>query len=141
MAWLALARMLVRAVRFGRWRTWLGRRISPPERMPAAALGATLPARQVARAVDRGAARLPGDSRCLPQAMAVHWMLRRRGLGSLLLVGVRPGARRGNPDDLHAWVIHADDVVIGGDGERFAPLAAFEWIEPGGSSSARLRGV
>lgn len=126
--------MLVREVRFGRWRRWLGRPVKPPAFEPGAASEANAPARRLARAVERAAARLPGDSRCLPQAMALHWMLRRRGLGGALVMGVKPGARRGGLDDLHAWVVREGEVLIGAADLPYRALFA-------AASHDRLRSV
>jgi hypothetical protein len=111
--WLVLARVLVGGIRFGRWRRWLGRPVAPPGFEPEATPQGNLRARRLARVVERAAARLPGESRCLPQAMALHWLLRRRGLGGVLVMGVKPGAGRGGLDDLHCWVVRDGEVLIG----------------------------
>lgn len=44
----------------------------------------------------------PVRTTCLRQALAVHWMLRRRGLQPQLLLGV--GRLEGAAPDMHAWV-------------------------------------
>jgi hypothetical protein len=56
--------------------------------------------------------------------MALHWMLRRRGLGSVLQVGIRPGAARGGLEDLHAWVTRSGEILIGHSADRHLPLFA-----------------
>lgn len=124
MAWLILARLLVARVRFGRWRPWLGIPASPQAGDATLRLDTNLAQRRLARAVVRAAGRLPGESRCLAQAMALHWMLRRRNLGGVLHVGVLPGEARGTLDDLHAWVTRSGEVLIGADDKPHSALYA-----------------
>jgi hypothetical protein len=54
--------------------------------------------------------------------MALHWMLTRRGRQTTLVIGVLPGPRRGQLDDLHAWVELGGEVLIGSSPEPFAVL-------------------
>lgn len=125
MTWLVLARFLIARVPFGHWRSWLGTPVAPLADDPDLRLEANLAARRLARAVVRAAGRLPGRSRCLAQAMALQWMLRRRGLDGVLHIGVLPGSARGTLDDLHAWVVRHGEVVIGADaGPHHALFAA-----------------
>ena len=129
MAWLILARVLVAQVRFGRWRPWLGTPVAPQPGDTMLRLDANLAQRRLARAVVRAARRLPGESRCMAQAMALHWMLRRRILGGVLHIGVLPGAVRGTLDDLHAWVTRAGEVLIGADDKPHSALYAAAYTE------------
>lgn len=77
-------------------------------------------AKRVGYVIGAGAARLPWHPNCLPQALAAHRMLRRRGIPSRLHLGVAAGR------EAHAWVTVGDRAVIGAAGrERFVPLAAF----------------
>ena len=122
--WLGLARLLVARVRFGRWRAWLGVPVAAGTRDPTLRLDDNLSRRRLARAVARGAARLPGESRCLAQAMALQWMLRRRGLGGVIHLGVLPGDKRGGLDDLHAWVTRSGEILVGASEEPHCPLFA-----------------
>ena len=57
---------------------------------------------RVARAVIKLLPRLPGDTRCLTQALVLVALLARRGIGSTLVIAVAPA------DELvaHAWVEH-----------------------------------
>jgi GNAT superfamily N-acetyltransferase len=126
---LIVARLLVATVPLAKWRRALGRRIDGPD-LPDPSedtepLAANLAARRLARAVGRGAARLPGETRCLARALALHAMLRRRGIGAILLIGVRPRAERGGLDDLHAWVLRNGEVLIGGNETGYVPLVGF----------------
>lgn len=124
MVWLGVARLLIARVTFGRWRAWLGVPVAAEPGNPALWLDDNLSRRRLARAVVRGAARLPGESRCLAQAMALQWMLRRRGLGGVIHLGVLPGDKRGGLDDLHAWVTHANEVLVGASEGPHCPLLA-----------------
>ena len=124
MALLVLARLLVAQVPFGRWRPWLGAPVTPQAGEPQLHLDANLAQRRLARAVVRAGLRLPGESRCLAQAMALQWMLRRRGLGGVIHLGVLPGDARGTLDDLHAWVTRLGEVLLGADDKAHVALLA-----------------
>ena len=124
MAWLILARLLIARVPFGRWRRWLGTPVVPPTDDPRLHLDANLAQRRLARAVERAAGRVPGESRCLARAMALHWMLRRRAMGGVLHIGVLPGSNRGSLDDLHAWVTRLGEVLIGASDQPHRALFA-----------------
>jgi Transglutaminase-like superfamily len=79
-------------------------------------------AARVGRTVARVARRVPSSPTCLPQALAVQRMLRRRGIPSRLHLGVTSPA----VGEAHAWVTVAERPVVGGAGiERYVPLAAF----------------
>lgn len=123
-ALLALARSLVAYVPLARWRRSLGRPAHGERGDPALRLAANLPARRLARAVERAARRLPGESLCLPRAMALQWMLRRRATDALLVIGVRPEQRRGGLDDLHAWIVRDGEILIGALPEMPVPIYA-----------------
>lgn len=67
--------------------------------------------REIAWAVNRLSALLPGTLNCLPQALTVQTMLRRRGTEGILRFGVKPtkdGAIRA-----HAWVEWEEKVLVG----------------------------
>lgn len=125
---LCAARLLIEVVNFGRWRGLLGR--TEPGRAGGRANEAdgAPPSRadnHIARTVTRVADRLPTHFKCLPRAMAVHWMLARRGRRCALVLAILPGAERGTVDDLHAWVELGSDVLIGASDAPYHPLARF----------------
>ena len=124
MAWLILARLLIARVPFGRWRKWLGTPVAPMTDDPQLHHDSNLAQRRLARAVARASARLPGESRCLARAMALHWMLRRRAMGGVLHIGVLPGSDRGSIDDLHAWVTRSGEILIGASDQPHRALFA-----------------
>lgn len=117
---LAAARLLVAGVRLGRWRHLLG-----PVATAAQARSASDGDRLLAKAVERASLYLPGQTKCLPQAMALHWMLRRRDRPAQLVIAVLPDAARGGVDDLHAWVACGDEILIGALDQPFQALARF----------------
>jgi hypothetical protein len=121
MAALMLARGLVRLVRFARWRRFLGSPDAEPPQ-PAQAPGE---AHRLARVVERGAYRLPGEALCLPRAMALAWMLRRRSWRPVLVIAIVPGHARGTLDDLHAWVELSGEILIGHSDLPHRPIARF----------------
>jgi len=60
---------------------------------------------------------------CLPRALAVQAMLRRRGIASRVCLGV---ARQGETLGAHAWVeVDGHTIVGAGDAGRFTLLAKF----------------
>lgn len=122
---LALARLLVTRIPLRRWRGLLG----PINPEPSTGSGADASTRLFARAVVRGAARLPFETKCLPRAIALHTMLRRSGHASQLVIGVRDShnrARKQGPlEDLHAWVETHGEIIIGALDEPFHPLVRF----------------
>lgn len=113
---ILVARFLVARVRFRHWRSLLGNIAGADEGAPCGVSDAGMAvARRCTHALRRAVARLPGTL-CLPQAMALQWMLRRRGVGALLFIGVAGhGARRGRLQDLHAW-LEADGMALLDDG-------------------------
>ena len=71
---------------------------------------------------------LPFRTRCLPQAVAAQWMLRRRGVRSRLVFGVRRGAEGSGQLEFHAWLMVGGECVVGGQEigsyTAFPPFAA-----------------
>ncbi len=117
---LAFARLLIAAVRFARWRKWLGDVAEDTAAHPAGRLD-----RYYARVVERAAGKLPFATKCLPRAIALHWMLHRRGRDSALVIAALPGAARGTRDDLHAWVERGGEILIGEPDQTYHRLARF----------------
>lgn len=98
---------------------------------------------KVGRVVRKVARRLPFRARCLPQAMAAQWMLRRRGIGSRLVFGTRRDTTPAASLEFHAWLIVSGECVIGAqEVETFRVLAPPETAgrRPGASASAAPRG-
>lgn len=109
---IGAAQLAVTLVPFHRWRGSLGTR---PSRLdedrplpPNAAEG-----QRTAAIVERAAQRMPFQTKCLPRAVALSWLLRRKNLPHSVVFAVRPADRRQLPDALHAWVEINGAKVIG----------------------------
>lgn len=106
---LCRARLLVAWVPFDRWRDRLGfaaAQADPPTHVAEAS--------RLAADVEWAARRLPFPTACLPRAMALSWMLRRRRIAHAVVIAVRPSQLRQSPDALHAW-LEVDGQKILGD--------------------------
>ena len=110
MADLCRARLLVSWVPFRLWREWLG----PSDNLPGE-IGAksASDARRFAANVDRAAERLPFQTKCLPRAMALSWMLRRERIQHAVVIAIRPAELRDAVDGLHAWIEVDRAKIIG----------------------------
>ena len=104
---LAAARVAVALLPFRLWRGRLG--LGGGE----AARSDTCAARRLARQVERGAWRLPIATKCLHRAMALSWLLRRKGVRHAVVFAVRPPELRDGEDALHAWVEAGGECLIG----------------------------
>lgn len=107
-------------------------RLLPFRRVAAAAArgeagGGTGDARAIARvrwAVEAWGRRVPWRAVCFQRGLAVHWMLRRRGIASLLHYGV--GRVESERLAAHVWVsVGGRDVIGGEEAPKFACLATF----------------
>lgn len=121
MALLAIARGLIALFRLNLWRGLLGEPLDEAHATPPPSKRARL----LAAAIERGAVRLPFTCKCLPRALALHWMLRRRGLPSQLVITVLDPAYRGEGENLHAWVETGGAILIGAIDRPYVPLARF----------------
>jgi hypothetical protein len=81
-------------------------------------------AKEVSWAVTRAARYVPFKAVCLPQAMAAHRMLGRRGVASVMHIGA--GTRQPRSLDAHAWLDAAGVEVTGYPiAERLTEIACF----------------
>lgn len=114
MAELLLAAALVRFVPIRVWRGHLGS-------LTDAAGAATSDtgnqhfkiARRRAWHVIRAASYFPFTVKCLPQAMVLQWQLRRRHIGSRLVIAMLKSGRSAAKDPYHAWVELSGIMVLG----------------------------
>lgn len=74
---------------------------------------------RVAYVIPRVAAYLPWRSDCLVQALAARRWLKRKGIPSTLRIGVK---RESGNFSSHAWLVHGDRIVTGGDISGYTPL-------------------
>jgi len=80
--------------------------------------------RSVRWAIIASARQVPWHAMCFQQGLAAQFMLRRRGIPSVLYYGAAPDDRKGLA--AHVWVRDGDVNVIGGEiASRFALLATF----------------
>ena len=107
MAALSWARLLVVAVPFSWWRDRLGCKESVDDTVPL------VEGQRLARQIEWAAERLPGEVKCLPQAMVLSWILRSNQIRHAVVFAVRPAGRRQQPDSLHAWVEIDGTTVLG----------------------------
>ena len=108
MAALGVARLMVTAIAFKRWRQTLGGTVA--ERLSGKP---PIDARRFAAHVEWAAKLLPFSTKCLPRAMALSWILRSRGIPHCFVFAVRPPDQRGLDDQLHAWVELDGEKILG----------------------------
>jgi len=113
---LAFARLRIRGQPFRKIAATLGAFVPPadPRIAQAKAPGPedqAKIARDVSWAITRAATHIPFEAVCLPQAMAAHAMLRRRGVDSVMHLGARKTEEK--PIDAHAWLDAAGVEVTG----------------------------
>lgn len=143
MTLLAVGGVLQRWVPIRRWSRALGEAVAVPpdwagrtvrEHVRGGRAGAARAEHEVRTAVVNGARRLPWRSTCLAEAFAAQVMLRRRGVGGVVVVGLR---RHGPAWDAHAWLVASSGVLTGGPAaEGFTATSVFE--VPGGLSARDL---
>jgi len=81
-------------------------------------------AKEISWAITRAARYTPFHALCLPQAIAAHAMLKRRGVGTVMRFGAAIGQEQ--ELDAHAW-LHAAGVEVTGYpvAERITEIACF----------------
>lgn len=126
--YLLTAWLLIAILRFGRWRKLLGPLVTTPSAQRRATTAPRPEDRRLALAVERACGRLaPIRFKCLPRAMAVHWMMRRRGRPCMLVLAILGAQARGTLDDLHAWAERDGAILIGESTLPYRILARFGW--------------
>jgi hypothetical protein len=88
-----------------------------PEALAEAAL--------IGKSVRTAAARLPGTTTCLAQALAAGLLLGRRGIDSTLYLGVARNAAERDGFEAHAWLRSGSLVVTGAENARYAAVASY----------------
>ncbi len=108
--YLLIARM---RVRFG---SLAKLREKPSPRFGGASAEPLDRARFWARRIERASQRLPGESKCLPRALALYWLLGTEGIATQLNVAIHAHDREGD-HALHAW-LERNGVMLIGDCDR-----------------------
>ena len=99
-----------------------GKRVVQPEREAASV-------RRVRWAILTVSSKVPLLNVCFPQALAAHFMLRRRGVSSTLYYGV---TRSGPKLEAHTWLKAGERLVVGGGpSPYYTVLASFPSGRPG----------
>lgn len=109
---LSTAQLTVSFVPFRRWREGLGTRNGDRSEAQLENSAVETGRREVA-VVERAAERLPFPTKCLPRAVALSWLLRRKDLPHTIVFAVRPSHLRHSADALHAWVEVNGAKIIG----------------------------
>lgn len=106
---LALARLVILIMPFRRLAPCLGVHMAATPELPVLRQAELV--RRIGRAVENAARHAPPrQARCLPQALAAKFMLRRRGLASTLYLGI---SKKDNNLKAHAWLRVGDTIVTG----------------------------
>jgi hypothetical protein len=117
---LVLARVAVRSIPFPLLVRWLER---APRREELRGPRRRRARREVRAAVGSASRYLPGRTACGPKAIAAQTMLRRRGVSTVLYLGIGPevSGRRG-----HTWLKDGDAPVVGVRSEHpYLPVATY----------------
>ncbi len=78
---------------------------------------------EIVQAIERAERRLPVRIVCIHKSLVAHWMLRRRGIASLVHYGIRPDI---DTLQAHVWVEADGRIVMGADeSTSFARVATF----------------
>lgn len=70
----------------------------------------------------KNAARLIPRASCLTQALALRYLLHQQGDESVIRVGLRANADI--PFEAHAWLLHKDQIVLGGTESELATFSS-----------------
>lgn len=118
---LAVAGLAIAVLPF-RYVGWLAARPTsrhePPQKIRS------MEVKSVRWAILASARQVPWHAVCFQRGLAAQFMLRRRGIPSVLYYGAAPDGRNGLA--AHVWVRDGDVDVVGGEiASRFALLATF----------------
>jgi hypothetical protein len=116
--YVAVTRVVNKLVPF----RWIARTLERPRKAPQPAWETcTKTARSIGWAVAAVSRTRPLRAVCLPQAIAAHQMLKRRGIPSTLFLGV---AHENSKMIAHAWVTVGNQIITGAAGhERFTVVS------------------
>jgi hypothetical protein len=80
---------------------------------------------QLANSIRRISCIVPWESKCLVQAVVAKIMLKNRGVGSTLYLGVRK-ADDGSSLEAHAWLDVCDQTILGGEvADQFTKVSSY----------------
>jgi hypothetical protein len=121
---LGIARLAILALPFKRLAVTLGKHmVESGTQIDTPAL---LSARMIGQAVRSAANNTPWESRCLAQAVAGQWMLKRRHIAGTLYLGVAKDETKPEKLGAHAWLRCGNIILTGQEGhKKFTVVAAF----------------
>jgi hypothetical protein len=123
---LIAARIAVRLLPPGFVLRWASRPLKRPRLLSGFEID------RVARSIETAASKRWVGAVCLPRALAAQTMLRRRGIASVLCLGV---ARGDTGLSTHAWLEIGQDIIVGGaERDRFTKIREFSSGTPGESA-------
>jgi hypothetical protein len=118
--WLAIAGIAIAVLPFRH----VGFLAARPIRRPKLSQAPANKVQCIRWAIITTAARVPWRALCFQQGLAAQFMLRRRGIPSVIYYGAAQDDRSGLC--AHVWVRYGDVDIIGGEiAQRFAILATF----------------
>lgn len=150
-AFLAVARFLVRVVPLHVWRGSLGQLTSsspdqarivdyPEVTFDEAQLVVLRKGLMLGRCVERASKMLPGKSRCLPQAVALQWLMRISRIPSRIVIAFHIKDRSGE-HAYHAWAEHRGEMLIGHcDRSVYQPILTLVACEDALEREVRIEG-
>jgi hypothetical protein len=122
---LAFASLMIRLLPF--------RRIVDVAQAPIDPSQRAVDVQRLGRAVESWRRRVPWRALCIQSALALHMLLRRRGVGSTLHYGISKPAK--GPLTAHVWLSVDGVTIMGGEAaDAHVPVAAF----PSGAKSEPL---
>jgi hypothetical protein len=116
--WLAITALIIAVVPFRHFGVLAAR---PLRKLPPADEARSLMRRQIRWAIVTAARRVPWRALCIQQGLAAQFMLRRRGVPSVLYYGA---ALREGDLKAHVWVRDGNIDVIGGEAASWYALLA-----------------
>jgi hypothetical protein len=108
---LCSAQFLIELVPFRCWRDSLGGAL--PTLAQRASIVRLAEAEDLAKQVEWVADTLPFGLKCLPRAMALSSILRRKGFPHVIVFAARPAEMRKSHDALHSWIEIDGMKIIG----------------------------
>ncbi|MCB9139777.1 MAG: lasso peptide biosynthesis B2 protein [Caldilineaceae bacterium] len=127
--WLALFAAAISLVEFKRVAAWLDLTQLSPGVEDVSVVRAD--ALAIGWAVRIAAVRAPWTNTCLVQALAGTQMLRRRGIASILTLGVAMTSKKNERMIAHAWLQQGGAFLTGETGhQQFTPVSIFVCKSP-----------
>ncbi len=123
---LGVARLAILLLPFSWLAVSLGKKKAKTDEEENVSTSSVSLARNIGKTVCSAANYTPWESVCLPQAVAVLWMLKRRGIAGVLYLGVAKHESDSEKLAAHAWLCCGGVILIGAaDYEKYTVVAMF----------------